>query len=129
MQVEGELMQTYSANMQRSNWNNLRYLLAIQRGQTLRAAARQLRVDDTTVSRRLASLERELGLQLIRRRGDTRLELTEAGERVAQDAEAMEKHYAAIASTIGGNRNICAGTVRLTTKRFINSPAESPGES
>ena len=121
MQVEGELMQTYSANMQMSNWNDLRYLLAIQRGQTLRAAARQLRVDDTTVSRRLASLERELGRQLVRRRGDARLELTEAGERVVQDAEAMEKHYAAIASTVGGNGNICAGTVRLTTVPILSN--------
>src|SRR5262249_34062924 len=63
----------------------------------------------------------ELGRQLIRRRGDTRLELPEAGERVAQDAEAMAKHYAAIASTIGGNRNICAGTVRLTTVPILSN--------
>src|SRR5262249_16308331 len=107
--------------MQRSNWNDLRYLLAIQRGQTLRAAARQLRVDDTTVSRRLASLERELGRQLVRRRGGTRLELTEAGERVAQDAEAMEQHYAAIVWTVGVNGNICAGTVRLTTVPILSN--------
>lgn len=90
--------------MQTPNWNDLRYLIAIKRGQTLRAAARQLRVDDTTVSRRLASLERELGRQLVQRRGDSRLVLTAAGERVARDAEAMERHYAS-----------CSGTVRLTT--------------
>jgi DNA-binding transcriptional LysR family regulator len=121
MQVEGELMQTYSANMQRPNWNDLRYLLAVQRGQMLCAAARQLQVDDTTVSRRLASLERELGRQLVRRRGDARLELTEAGERIAQDAEAMETHYAAISSTVGGNGDICAGTVRLTTVPILSN--------
>lgn len=34
--------------MQSRNWNDLRFLLAVKRGQTLRAAARQLHVDDTT---------------------------------------------------------------------------------
>src|SRR5262245_23990854 len=39
--------------MQPANWNGC--LLAIMRGQTLTSAARQLRVDDTTVSRRLVA--------------------------------------------------------------------------
>jgi DNA-binding transcriptional LysR family regulator len=42
--------------MQLSNWNDLRYLLAVKRGSTITAAARLLSVDDTTVSRRLAAL-------------------------------------------------------------------------
>ena len=33
----------------------------------------------------------------------------------------MEKHYAAIASTVGGNGNICAGTVRLTTVPILSN--------
>jgi len=100
--------------VQPPDWNDLRYLLAIKRGQTLRAAARQLRVDDTTVSRRLASLERGLGRKLVQRLGDGRLVLTESGERVARDAEAMERHSASIAALVDGDGDACAGTVRVT---------------
>src|SRR5262249_20129180 len=83
------------------------------RGQTLRAAARQLRVDDTTVSRRLASLQQGLGKQLIQRHGGSKLVLTEAGERVALAAEAMERHFASIATLVRGDA--CSGIVRLTS--------------
>jgi DNA-binding transcriptional LysR family regulator len=99
---------------QPADWDDFRYLVAVKRGQTLRAAARQLRVDDTTVSRRLASLERKLGKRLVQRQGDSRLALTDAGERVAHAAEAMEKHYESIAALVDDG-DACRGTVRLTT--------------
>ena len=105
--------------MQSPNWSDLRYLLAIKRGQTLRAAARQLRVDDTTVSRRLTSLQEGLGKQLIQRRGGSKLVLTEAGERVALAAEAMERHYASVAALVRGDT--CSGTVRLTSVPILTN--------
>ena len=100
--------------MQIKNWNDLRYLLAVARGETLRAAARQLLVDDTTVARRLTSLEQEIGQRLVQRRGDGRLALTELGQRVAKEAEAVERHYDAIAATVAGERGTTFGTVRMT---------------
>jgi DNA-binding transcriptional LysR family regulator len=96
------------------NWDDLRYLLAVRRGQTLSAAARQLSVEDTTVSRRLAALQSDLGMQLVQRRGDSRLVLTEAGERVARQAEAMEQHFQSIGGFTGTHGGACAGTVRIT---------------
>lgn len=102
--------------MQGPSWNDLRYLLAIQRGQTLRAAARLLSVDDTTVSRRLTSLERELGQQLIERGGDARLRLTETGARVAREAEAMADHFAAIVS---GGSDVFSAAVRVTAVPIV----------
>jgi len=107
--------------MQSPNWNDLRYVLAIKRGQTLRAAARQLRVDDTTVSRRLASLERGLARRLVQRFGDNKLVLTEIGELVAQDAEAMERHFASIAAIVDRNSDACSGTVRLTSVPILTN--------
>lgn len=98
-----------------TTWDDLRYLLAVQRGQTVRAAARQLRVDDTTVSRRLASLERALGRKLVQRLGDRRLALTDEGRRVARQAAGMARHYQSIAATMAGDSDAYAGTVRLTT--------------
>ena len=76
--------------MQPANWNDLRYLLAIMRGRTLTSAARQLRVDDTTVSRRLAALQAALQTQLVQRHADNKMSLTAAGQIVARRAEAME---------------------------------------
>jgi DNA-binding transcriptional LysR family regulator len=105
--------------MQSPAWSDLRYLLAIKRGQTLRAAARQLRVDDTTVSRRLASLQQALGKQLIQRRGGSKLVLTEVGERVASAAEAMERNYDSIAVLVRGDT--CSGTVRLTSVPILTN--------
>lgn len=101
--------------MQQPNWNDLRYLLAIKRGQTLGAAARQLRVDDTTVSRRICSLQAALGMQLVLRVGDGRLALTQAGDAVAQRAEAMESQFQSISEIVRADQNLCVGTVRITS--------------
>jgi DNA-binding transcriptional LysR family regulator len=101
--------------MQQPNWNDLRYLLAIKRGQTLGAAARQLRVDDTTVSRRIDSLQAALGMQLVLRLGDGRLALTQAGDAVAQRAEAMENQFQSIGEIAGADQDQCVGTVRITS--------------
>src|SRR5262249_1878124 len=114
--------------MQPSNWNDLRFLLAIKRGQTLRAAARQLHVDDTTVSRHLAALQSDLGTQLVRQRGDKRWVLTEVGEMVAGRAEAMEQHFQSIGASVGDDRDAYIGTVRITsvpilTNRLLASSA------
>ena len=39
------------------NWDDVRIFLAIQRAGTLRGAAQELAIDQTTVSRRLTGLE------------------------------------------------------------------------
>ncbi|MEY8772719.1 LysR family transcriptional regulator [Erwinia sp. ACCC 02193] len=49
------------------NWENLRFFVAIARSGTLSGAAKELDVDQATVSRRLMSLEAELGSKLIER--------------------------------------------------------------
>jgi DNA-binding transcriptional LysR family regulator len=101
--------------MQPVNWNDLRYLLAVWRGQTLANAARRLNVDDTTVSRRLAALQAMMGTQLVQRQEDGRLMLTSAGEMVAQRAEAMEQQFDSINEVVGLDRDPCGGTVRVTS--------------
>jgi DNA-binding transcriptional LysR family regulator len=49
------------------NWEDFQYLLAIARAGTLSGAARELSVDQATVSRRLFSLEAELDVRLVDR--------------------------------------------------------------
>src|SRR3546814_18051610 len=67
------------------DWDDIRYFLELGRGPSLSAAARRLKVDHTTVARRIATLERRLGLKLFDRlaRGYA---LTEEGLRLLTDA-------------------------------------------
>ena len=75
------------------NWNDLRFVLAVARGSSLSAAARQLHVDQTTVSRRLDSLERAMGTKLFQRVQGCLL-ATEFGELAAARAERMSRRPA-----------------------------------
>jgi len=98
--------------MRHENWNDLRFLLAVKRTGTLSAAARQLQVDDTTVSRRLFALQSAFGARLVRRLESNRLVLTGFGEHVLRKAEAMEREYRTI--QIPG-RHGSACSVRFTS--------------
>ena len=46
------------------DWNDLRYFLAVARDGSTLAAAKALRVSQTTVARRIAALEAALGFPL-----------------------------------------------------------------
>jgi DNA-binding transcriptional LysR family regulator len=101
--------------MQIKNWTGLRYLLAIKRGGTIAAAAKLLLVDDTTVSRRLASLTDALGAELVIRQPSGVLALTAFGEQVALGAEKMEHQVDLMAEATGVDQVGCVGLVRLTS--------------
>ncbi len=49
------------------DWNNIRIFLSVCRQGSLAAAARALKVDETTVGRRLKALEASLGTLLSQR--------------------------------------------------------------
>jgi DNA-binding transcriptional LysR family regulator len=102
-----------AAKSQVANWNDLRYLLAIGRGDTLAEAARRLRVDETTVARRLAAAEAALGARLFER-VEGRLRPTAAGEVAIAHAERVEREMQALGNRIAGADATVAGTVRLT---------------
>lgn len=44
-----------------NQWDDFRYFLALQRNMTLKASARELKVDQATVGRRIQTLEDSLG--------------------------------------------------------------------
>ncbi len=87
-------------------------MLAIVRGGSVSAAAKQLAVDHATVIRRVDRLERHLSAKLFDRRKTGYL-LTEAGQRVADSAEAMESTIVANQEAVGGSRAQLTGTVRI----------------
>lgn len=100
------------------SWDDAKLFLAIAETGSLSGAARQLKLGQPTVTRRLALLEYTVGASLFRRsvEGAT---LTAAGERLLQPAKKMaewagELHRAAEASD-GAPR----GLVRVTSSPFI----------
>lgn len=98
--------------MQRFDWDDLRFFLAVARSGRLTLAARRLGADHATVSRRISSLETSLKAKLFERRpqGYT---LTAHGERLLAKAESMETDALAIQSEIGGADMALSGVVRI----------------
>src|SRR4051795_10773382 len=94
------------------DWDDFRFVLAIVRGGSVSAAAKQLGVDHATVIRRVDRLERHLSAKLFDRRKTGYL-LTEAGQRVADSAEALESTIVANQEAVGGSRAHLTGTVRI----------------
>lgn len=105
--------------MQTTNWNDLRYILAISRARTLAAAARLLRVDDTTVARRLHAMQESMGVRLYQRLPDGTLHLTTSGERAALHAERMEREIGVLGAALSGTDDAVAGTVRVTSVPIV----------
>lgn len=96
------------------NWDDTRIFLALTRDNTLRAAARQLGVDQATVGRRIAAMERELGATLFLRASDGYV-LTQAGESALAAARRMEAAALELQQKITGQDDTLSGTVRVTS--------------
>lgn len=96
------------------NWDDTRIFLALQREGTLRSAARVAGVDQATVGRRVAALERALGATLFLRTSEGYV-LTPAGENALQSAEKMEKFADDLVRQAQGTDTRLAGEVKVTT--------------
>jgi len=100
------------------DWGDLRYFLELSRAGTLAAAARKLGVDYTTVGRRLAALEEDLGAKLFERTPEG-LILTEAGESIRAATEEMEEAALLVEQrALGADRKL-AGVVRVATTEML----------
>src|SRR3954465_5645494 len=93
------------------DWADLELFLAVARGGSLAAAASTLRVDASTVHRRIASLEEALRTRLFARspRGYA---LTNAGLELLPYATAMDEQAAAAQRKPAGRAEALTGTVR-----------------
>lgn len=95
------------------NWDDLRFLLALTRSGSLAGAAKRLGVNESTVARRIARFEAQLGTRLIERAGG-QLHPSEAGTEVLAAAERMEFEAQSVAGQVAGADQRIAGRVRLT---------------
>lgn len=96
------------------NWDDVRIFLAAHRAGTLRGAAEQLGIDQTTVGRRLGAFERTLGSRLFLRTTGG-LVLTDSGRQVLDTAEGMERLAVSFERRSEGADARVAGDVRVTT--------------
>lgn len=96
------------------DWDDLRVVLAVSRAGSLAAAARLIRVDETTVARRLAAAEAAVAGRLFRRIEGRALRPTEVGEAAVATAERMERAIGGLQASASRARGVVAGTVRLT---------------
>lgn len=102
------------------DWDDLKVFLNAARGGSLAGAAKRLRVDQSTVSRRLAHLEAALGLALFER-VPSGLRLSEAGQRLLGHAERAESAVIALREEVSPTSGQAGGRVRLATMEGIAS--------
>lgn len=99
-------------------WSDIRVFRAVARARNLAQGARQLGLDRSTASRRIAALERALKARLFLRTR-TGLRLSPSGERLLVHAErmALEARALELAASEEGQR--VAGLVRLATTEVL----------
>ncbi|MBZ4396574.1 LysR family transcriptional regulator [Myxococcus sp. AS-1-15] len=98
-------------------WDDLRYLLSVARQGSLAGAARELRVDATTVGRRLTALEKALGTRLVLR-GSRTLGLTEDAEAVVARAREMEDSLRSLHDAVSAEARV-EGSVRIAATEHL----------
>lgn len=106
------------------NWDDIRVFLELGRHTSLSAASRRLKVDHSTVARRIAQLEQRLGLKLFDRlpRGYA---LTAEGEKLMAAAEKMETEALALQRQASGAVTL-HGQVRISAPPLLASHFLAP---
>ena len=95
------------------DWNDLRYVKAIADAGNVAEASNKLNLHQSTVFRRLNSLEKNLGVRLFERLPSGYV-MTEAGEEFCQAAERIEADISALNRRISGQDMRPSGTIRVT---------------
>jgi DNA-binding transcriptional LysR family regulator len=95
------------------DWDNLKFFLAMAETGSLSRASAKLRVDHSTVSRRIDMLEHELGVRLVERLSRA-YRLTAEGERVRDRAKEIETNIADIARFAQGTDRSPQRVVRVS---------------
>ena len=95
------------------DWDDLRIFHAIARAGSLTAAAHRMGVNQSTVSRRLAALEKRLGARVLNRRAGG-VSLTAAGEELLERADAIAEEFDRIERGVAGRDTRLTGRLRVT---------------
>ncbi len=98
----------------KTNWDDYLYFLRVARLGTLKAAGESLKVNHTTVLRRINSLEEKLETRLFER-FKTGYVLTESGEDIYSQIEHLEDSFIAIERKVLGKDVRLEGRVKIST--------------
>ncbi len=107
------------------DWNDLRHFLAVAREGTTVGAAERLRVNQSTVSRRIAALEQALGLALFARSRDG-YRLTDAGTELLPAAERLEAEAEAVERLAEQRLRRLSGILKVTASEGLANTFLSP---
>jgi len=109
------------------NWDDLRIIAAVREEGTYAGASARLRIDETTVARRLARIQRTLGLRLFEAVDGVR-QPTQQCEMVLAHVQAIAGHIAAI-DKIGESLPGPIGRFRIASTNSIAEEILSPRAS
>ncbi|WP_255326428.1 LysR family transcriptional regulator [Sphingobium sp. EM0848] len=102
------------------DWDNLRFFLTAVRAGNYTAAAKRLRVDRTTVGRRLERLEHQAGVPLFEQ-GEEGYHPTAAGRRVLGVADQIEALIAGLGTDLSGESEAEQAELRIAIATELGS--------
>ena len=94
------------------NWDDIRVFLQVGRSNSLTAASKQLKMDPSTLGRRVARLEESMGTRLFVKTPQG-YDLTESGLRLTEYASEMELSSLSALEIVQGQTDKLSGTVRI----------------
>jgi len=106
-------------------WDDVRFFLTVARAGSLSGAARVLGVGHVTVGRRVAFLEKRLGVKLLNRTPEG-FSISPAGQAVFGQCAAMESAALDVERIAAGRDSLAAGSVRLTTTEALAHQIAAP---
>ena len=96
------------------DWNDMRYFLEVAREQSASKAAAKLKVNQSTVSRRIAALEHDLGVSLFNRTSNGQF-LKPEMEWLLPIAELMEETALTVTRELTSQKDVIKGVVKVAT--------------
>jgi DNA-binding transcriptional LysR family regulator len=107
------------------DWDDLRFVLAVARTGSALRAARALHVNQTTVMRRIAHIEADIGADLFEAKQNGQV-LTPLGQSVAAAAENVEREVTALQNVIAAQHRLLSGSVRFTSSESYANRIVAP---
>ena len=108
------------------DWDDLKHFLAVAQHGSTTAAGRALGIDQSTVQRRLAELERRIGQPLVERH-PTGYQLTTYGQQLLPYARVVEGDMLALQQFVQSSSRELNGVIRLTCPEPIVSRITGSG--
>ena len=107
------------------DWDDLRFFLAVARHKTLATAAKHLSVTQSTVGRRITSLQKTMGVRLLDRAADGYVP-TQAGHSILAHIEKVEAETLAVERAVTGMDMRLEGLVRVAGSQLLTSHVLAP---